>query len=234
MDPAVRAARGSSIIVPMRMVNSLPDSSATSAMTAANSRRVISNSVTVATSGTMISGRTTCPRLRASTAASATARVCSANRPGTTKPSRTPRSPIIGLTSCSRSSAASSFRSRSSGARPAALVADIRVATSAGSERNSCKGGSSRRIVTGRPSIASKTPMKSARCRGSSAASAAVRSGTVSARTSRSTNPRRSPRNMCSVRHRPMPCAPYRRARAASSGVSALASTPSLRRSSAC
>ena len=36
---------------------------------------------------------------------------------------------------------------------------------------------------------------------------------------------RRSPRNMCSVRHRPMPWAPRCRARAASSAVSALART---------
>ena len=36
-----------------------------------------------------------------------------------------------------------------------------------------------------------------------------------------------SPRNMCSVRHRPMPSAPYSRARAASGPLSALARTPS-------
>ena len=44
---------------------------------------------------------------------------------------------------------------------------------------------------------------------------------------------RRSPRNMCSVRHRPMPCAPSRRARSASSAVSALARTASRRTESA-
>ena len=38
---------------------------------------------------------------------------------------------------------------------------------------------------------------------------------------------------MCSVRHRPMPSAPNSRARRASSGVSALARTPSVRSSSA-
>ena len=40
----------------------------------------------------------------------------------------------------------------------------------------------------------------------------------VSARISRSTSSRRSPRNMCSVRHSPIPAAPNRRARAASAG----------------
>ena len=46
-------------------------------------------------------------------AASAMARTCSANRPGVSSPSRTPRSPSIGFDSCSRSTAASSLRSAS-------------------------------------------------------------------------------------------------------------------------
>ena len=44
---------------------------------------------------------------------------------------------------------------------------------------------------------------------------------------------RSSPKNMCSVRHRPMPSAPNSRALRASSGVSALVRTPSVRSSSA-
>ena len=44
---------------------------------------------------------------------------------------------------------------------------------------------------------------------------------------------RSSPKNMCSVRHSPIPSAPNDRARAASSGVSAFALTPSRRNSSA-
>ncbi len=39
-------------------------------------------------------------------------------------------------------------------------------------------------------------------------------------------------KNMCSVRHSPMPCAPLARATAASSGVSALVSTWSRRAAS--
>ena len=49
----------------------------------------------------------------------------------------------------------------------------------------------------------------------------------------RSINDRRSPRNMCSVRHRPMPWAPSDLARAASSAVSAFARIASRRRTSA-
>ena len=83
--------------------------------------------------------------------------------------------------------------------------------------------------MTGSPSIASRISSKSSRCSGSSAASAASCSSSSSARIRCSTSSRRSPRNMCSVRHSPMPWAPNRRARAASSGVSALARTPSRR-----
>ena len=101
------------------------------------------------------------------------------------------------------------------------------------SGRNSCSGGSISRIVTGSPSIASKISVKSWRWSGSRASSAARWSLSSSATISLSTSSRRSPRNMCSVRHSPMPCAPNRRARAASSGVSALARTRSRRAPSA-
>ena len=58
IGPAVSAARGSSIMVPIGMCSASPVSSATSAMTRSSSRRVMSSSSTVATSGTMISGCT--------------------------------------------------------------------------------------------------------------------------------------------------------------------------------
>ena len=93
------------------------------------------------------------------------------------------------------------------------------VASSSGG-RNSCSGGSSSRIVTGRPAIASKIPSKSACWNGSSRSSAARRPSSSSARIiSCTTGSRSSPKNMCSVRQRPMPCAPNSRAFAASSGV---------------
>ena len=68
--------------------------------------------------------------------------------------------------------------------------------------------------------------MKSSRWTWRSSSSAAASSAGVSARIMRRTTGRRSsPRNMCSVRHRPMPSAPSERALAASSPVSALART---------
>ena len=64
-----------------------------------------------------------------------------------------------------------------------------------------------------------------ARCAGPSSSRAMIISCTTGSRS--------SPKNMCSVRQRPMPCAPNSRARAASSGVSAFARTFSRRTSSA-
>ena len=83
--------------------------------------------------------------------------------------------------------------------------------------RNSCSGGSSRRIVTGRPVMISNSSAKSWRCIGSSLASAARRPCLVSARIISRTATMRSPsKNMCSVRQRPMPSAPNERATRAS------------------
>ena len=95
------------------------------------------------------------------------------------------------------------------------------------SGRNSCSGGSSRRTVTGRPSMASSMASKSARCWSPSSASAAASSSAVSARimpphqrqaVARGTGAR-SGTGRC-------PRRPSSRARAASSALSALARTP--------
>ena len=119
ISPAVSAARGTSIIVPMRIVMSMPWSPHTSASTFSDSSRIASSSCTAPTSGIMISGRGSPPALRRSQAASAMARTCIAKSPGTTSPSRTPRRPSIGFCSCSRRTAASS-RSVPSSACPCA------------------------------------------------------------------------------------------------------------------
>ena len=85
--------------------------------------------------------------------------------------------------------------------------------------------------MTGRPSIASRISVKSSCWTLRSSSSASASCSAVLARIIRRTTGRRSgARNMCSVRHSPMPSAPRRRALAASSPVSALARTPSLRR----
>ncbi len=139
-------------------------------------------------------------------------------------PSRTPRVPNIGLNSCQACAARRS--ACSSSARPS--VACL-MSSSSVRGRNSCKGGSRRRTVTGRPSIASRISMKSAFCATRSSSSAAVSASGVSAKIMRRTiGSRSSPRNMCSVRHRPIPSAPNWRALAASGPLSALARTASL------
>ena len=85
-------------------------------------------------------------------------------------------------------------------------------------------------MVTGRPSMAWKIPLKSSRWKGRSLATAARRVAASPAMImSRTIGIRSGLKNMCSVRQSPIPSAPNRRARRASSGVSALARTPSDR-----
>ena len=90
------------------------------------------------------------------------------------------------------------------------------------------------RMVTGREPMARNRPAKSARWKGSSLASAARRSASVSATIISRIGPIfPSPKNMCSVRQRPMPSAPSFTAISAWSGWSALARTPRRRALSA-
>jgi len=80
----------------------------------------------------------------------------------------------------------------------------------------------------------SNSSTKSARCIGSNFDSAARRACSSSARIiSRTVRMRVSSKNMCSVRQSPMPSPPNLMAVRASSGVSALTRTPSLRTESA-
>ena len=126
----------------------------------------------------------------------------------------------MGLCSCSWATR----RLTSATGTPASRASSSCWACSCGT--NSCSGGSSRRTVTGRPSIAVKMPTKSSRWKGSSLASADSRWGRSEARIIWRTALMRSPsKNMCSVRHRPMPTAPKSRARRASAGVSAFVRT---------
>ena len=88
--------------------------------------------------------------------------------------------------------------------------------------------------MTGRPFMISNSSTKSARCIGSSFDSAARRDCSSSERIiSRTVRMRVSSKNMCSVRQSPMPSPPNLIAVRASSGVSALTRTPSLRTASA-
>ena len=143
-------------------------------------------------------------------------------------PSLTPRSPNIGLYSdicATRSVTFDNGKLRVS----AKSRNPIR---SAG--KNSCSGGSSKRIQTGFPSIIWKSSVKSARCIGSKRSSEVARSTSFSAKIiSRMTDRRSASKNICSLRHNPMPSAWKFLAVCASRGVSAFARMPISRNSSA-
>ena len=109
--PAVRAARGSSIIAPIGTLSTTPSRSPISLRISSAWSRTRWSSITEATSGTMISACGSPPAFIRSATASATARTWSANSPGMTRPRRTPRSPSIGLASRIRPTAASSATS---------------------------------------------------------------------------------------------------------------------------
>ena len=91
----------------------------------------------------MISGRTLLPFFFTSMAASMIARTCMSPISGKTIGSRQPRNPIIGLNSCSSSTRSFTFAAE----MPRLLATSSWPLASCG--RNSCSGGSSRRIVTG-------------------------------------------------------------------------------------
>ena len=151
-------------------------------------------------------------------------------------PRRQPRRPSMGLTSCNCSTRFSSVCSSFSLGDLGLVASSLAISTMRSSRRgrNSCSGGSRVRMVTGNPSMARKTPTKSARCMGSSFFSAARRSFSLLARImARMCGRRSSAKNMCSVRHSPMPSAPNARACRASRGMSALARTPMRRKGSA-
>ena len=145
-------------------------------------------------------------------------------------PTRTPRCPIIGFSSAS--SRALSSRART--ARPFApaarrlLISRNSASSSSGFGRNSCNGGSNKRMVTGCPFMASSIFSKSRRCMVASLLRCRRLSASDDAMIMSWNGPMRpSSLNMRSVLHSPMPCAPCSRACLAAAGVSALARTPS-------
>src|SRR5271157_5975300 len=142
----------------------------------------------------------------------------------------------MGFTSCNCSTRFSSVRSSFSLGDFGLVTSSLAMSTIRSSRRgrNSCSGGSMVRIVTGRPSMERKRPMKSLRCIGSSLRNAVRRSFSLLARIMvRMCGRRSSAKNMCSVRQSPMPSAPNARACNASRGMSALARTPMRRNGSA-
>mmetsp|Transcript_6008 Transcript_6008/g.8266 ORF Transcript_6008/g.8266 Transcript_6008/m.8266 type:complete len:255 (+) Transcript_6008:628-1392(+) len=223
---AVRAARGVSIIIPT-LYRTSPSAPVSLATRLISSFRML-NSFSSVTSGTSMRGCGDFPALASSTAASKSARTCIALISGCTTPSLHPRKPSIGLCSFIASTRAFTFstpcfRSRASSSISRAVWG-----------RNSWSGGSSKRMMTGAPSMHSNICLKSPRCSGRSWARAASLSRWLSARIiSRTMRMRSGAKNMCSVRVSPTPSAPSFRASAASFGVSALARMRRERNSSA-
>ena len=100
--------------------------------------------------------------------------------------------------------------------------------------RNSWSGGSRSRMVTGSPAMTLKMALKSLFCMGSIFLRALILPLMSSERIiSRTARIRSASKNMCSVRHSPIPSAPKFRATRESFGVSALVRTPSFLNSSA-
>src|SRR5580704_9437843 len=144
ISPAISAARGNSIMVPTWYFSLALLSAATVCAMASMRSLTRSSSALLAISGTMISGATLTPVARsASTAASKIARACISAISGYAIARRQPRKPSIGLNSCnSRARSASFF-----GSAPMACATSAISSSLCG--KNSCSGGSSRRMVTG-------------------------------------------------------------------------------------
>ena len=131
---------------------------------------------------------------------------------------RHPRCPSIGFNSCNLVERSRTY----SRLTPACLA--ISAISSSLCGKNSCKGGSSKRIVTGSPFMIWNSSMKSCRCMGKSLSNAFWRPAvSLAIIISRTATIRSASKNMCSVRLRPMPSAPNSSAIFASVGVSALA-----------
>ena len=205
-------------MVPIENGTTMPVREATSWLTRRIRRRLISSSSGIETSGIITSrvGAMPCWVLTSIQALNRPS-TCAGYRPSWMSARRTPRTPSIGFSSC----------------RLSAILAQFSSTTSCFVGKNSCIGASSRRTVTGRLPTARRRSRKSSRCASASAASAASSSSGLEERITRRMNGSRSPRNMCSVRHRPIPSAPLSIATPASTPVSALARMPSRRTSSA-
>ena len=139
------------------------------------------SSLTWPVRGIITSGFGSKPRSLTSAAASKIARTCILTISGIITLSRMPRRPIIGLLSCIASTLASKSSLSASG-WPLSRFSITCSNSSCSSGINSCSGGSMRRMITGKPVIASNRPSKSSRWKGSSSSSAFVRSSELSAK----------------------------------------------------
>ncbi len=123
----------------------------------------------------------------------------------------------------------SSFFASSDSPFPSARRRSSFLVTSCSLGKNSFNGGSSSLTMTGSPDITLKISMKSPFCSFTSLSKASTLSSFRSAMMTCCIMSRQSAsRNICSVRHNPIPLAPSSRACLASSGVSELAHTCNL------
>mmetsp|Transcript_16736 Transcript_16736/g.52777 ORF Transcript_16736/g.52777 Transcript_16736/m.52777 type:complete len:215 (-) Transcript_16736:2569-3213(-) len=214
-------------MVPTLYFTLAPFSVNTSSATRLMRASCCASSALVPMRGTMIFTPVTTPSFSTLMAASVMARTCISAISGNAMARRQPRKPSMGLTSESFSMRSSI----SSTLTPQVWESTSHTSSMSPSGRNSCSGGSSRRTVVGSPSMALKMPSKSLRWKGRICSRASLRGPGSTAMIMRRTAAMRSssPKNMCSVRQRPMPSAPLRRAASASAGVSALASTVMVR-----
>ena len=207
MCPAVSAARGSSIIVPIVASSSTPSRAASSASTAGG---LLGHQAQLAHGADQRDhdlraarrARAGGPRRRPGRSPGPACRTAPGRRcPAAPRAARASGSPRAAGAPPRAASRPCRWARRGRAARATRTDSSVR------SGRNSCSGGSSSRIVTGLPAIAREdldevAPLQRQQL-GQGRPRAPRRS---SASTSRSTVARRSPRNMCSVRHSPMPC----------------------------
>lgn len=207
ISSAVTAARGSSIIVPIGISSSTPSASATSAIVCSAKARNLSSSGFTDTRGIIISGLGSRPCFFNCAAAVAIARICITGRIGYLIARRTPRKPSMGF--CSAKPSICSMRVRltaiSSASAPVASRRAISTSRARGLSKNSCRGGSSKRTMTGKPSIALNMPRKSPVCASNKSATAFSRIAGSSFKMKVWIICLRSPKNICSVRQRPIP-----------------------------
>ncbi len=170
--------------------------------------------------GTIISGIALIPFDLRFNAASIIALACISVISGYVLPNLHPLCPSMGLNSCR----ASTLAFISSTVIPISAAISFWFSSSCGT--NSCKGGSSKRTVTGKSCIASKIPSKSSLWIGNNFFSASRLPASSSASIiSRMALIRLPSKNMCSVLVSPIPTAPKSLAIFASFGVSALVLT---------
>ena len=150
---------------------------------------------------------------------------------GSRIPTRTPRKPIIGFFSLLASHISLKASADSKEHFFAKSAANFSSFNSSSVGKNSCKGGSNKRMVTGKLPACSNKAWKSSLSIGPIFLSkiSTLDASSLAKIIDREMETRSAlAKSMCSVRHNPMPCAPKYMASFNSAAVSAFAYTPKL------